>query len=55
MAVGLGARDRGRRDRTTATALVLDHHIAELRPDLLGPKAGDHVHHAAGRARHDEP
>ena len=55
VAVRLGARDRGGRDDPATAALVLDDTVAELRLDLLGPQARDHVHHAAGRARHDQP
>ena len=54
IAVRLRARDLSRGDDAAAAALVLDDHVAELRLDLLGPQAGDHVHHAARRTRNDE-
>ena len=54
VSVGFCARDRGRGNDAAAAALVLDHHVAEQRSDLLGPKTTNHVDDTAGRARHDQ-
>src|SRR5215813_5487230 len=52
--VRLRARDRLRGDDAAATTLVLDHHIANGRLDLLRPKTCDDIHHAASSAWYDE-